>query len=322
MSLQELASPAIIGSFYDQLDSMDMGWAGLLGGQKSAGGRPFRSTQESETYKFLGLTSPLRKWAGARNTKPLWVFGQTVINDAYELTVPVLEEELRRDKTDQIRDRLAQMGPRAVDHWNKLISDLINAGATTTGFDSQFFYDSDHTWGNNSTSQDNDIAVDISAEPAQVHGSTTAPSPEEALWTVVHSIETLLGFKDNENEPVNQDAKRFGVMVIPALAGAFSAALRPMGQYAVQGDILASAGWSVDLIVNPRLTSATDKAYVFRMDGAASPFILQEELAPTIQVLGEGSDHLFKNREYLYGLHCWRGADYGLWYYAVRATMT
>lgn len=321
MSLQELASPAIIGSFYDKLETLDMGWAGLLGGNKATG-KPYLSNQEAETYKFLGLSSGLRKWVGARATKPLWVFGQTVINSPYELTIPVLEEELRRDKTDQIQERLGEMGAKAMDHWAELVSTLINNGATDTGFDGQYFYDSDHTWGNNSTNQDNDIGVDISAEPAQVHGVVTAPSPEEAMWTIVHSIETMLGFKDNENNPLNAGASKFAVMVVPSLAGAFAAAIQGMNQYAVQGNVLKSAGWNVSLIVNPRLTSATDKAYVFRTDGAAGPFILQEEMAPEFQVLGQGSDHTFKTRELLYGLHAWRGADYGLWYRSVRATMT
>ena len=322
MSLQELASPAIIGSFYDKLETMDIGWAGLLGGNKSKGGKPYASTQESETYKFLGLTAGLRQWIGGRVSKPLWVFGQTVLNKPYELTIPVLDEELRRDKTDQIQERLDTMGDNAVDHWNELLSTLINDAATTTGFDGQYFFDSDHTWGNNSTSQDNDIGVDISAEPAQVHGDTTAPSPEEAMWTVVHAIETLMGFKDNENKPLNVGAQKFLVQVVPSLAGAFAAGISGLNQYNVQGDVLGSAGWDVQLSVNPRLTSATAVAYVYRLDGPAGPFIIQEELAPEFATLGKGSDHNFFHREQLFGIHAWRGADYGLWYKAVKATMT
>jgi hypothetical protein len=60
-------------------------------------------------------------------------------------------------------------------------------------------------------------------------------------------------------------------------------------------------GYNFDVILNPNLTTATDKVYMFRTDAKLKPFILQEETSPKVTVIGAGSEEEFKNRRHLFG---------------------
>jgi phage major head subunit gpT-like protein len=85
---------------------------------------------------------------------------------------------------------------------------------------------------------------------------------------------------------------------------------------------LLSQGHKFRVELNPGLSTATDLVYLFRRDGRVKPFILQQEYAPNVTVLGEGSDHAFKYREHLFGADVSRNAGYGVWYNALKAQMS
>ena len=58
-----LSSRAIIGSFFNRLQVMQAAsWVDQLG-------MKFQSDQESETYKWLGMSPAMREWVGARESK-------------------------------------------------------------------------------------------------------------------------------------------------------------------------------------------------------------------------------------------------------------
>jgi phage major head subunit gpT-like protein len=85
---------------------------------------------------------------------------------------------------------------------------------------------------------------------------------------------------------------------------------------------LKSMGYNFDVILNPNLTSATDKVYMFRTDAKLKPFILQEETSPKVTVIGAGSEEEFKNRRHLFGTERIGNAGYGLWQYAQRTAIS
>jgi Mu-like prophage major head subunit gpT len=210
MGANTLSSRAIIGRFYATLVALaGKSWVDKLS-------MLFDSDQDSETYKWLGMVPAMREWVGGRDAKGFRENGITIVNKDFEATLEVLTKEIRRDKTGQVMVRINELARRTVSHWASLLSTLILSGTATACYDGQYFFDTDHSEGDSGT-QDNDLSIDISALPAAVHGSTTLPSPEEMQQCILQAVAAILGFKDDQGEPFNEDASEFLVMVPTSL---------------------------------------------------------------------------------------------------------
>lgn len=310
MGLQSLGSRAIIGEFFRRL-SINSGaaWIPFIS-------MLFDSDQDSETYNWLGQTAAMREWIGGRDAKAFAENGITIENKHYEATIEVLVRQMRRDKTGQGVIRIQELAGRTVSHWASLLTTLISNGTSSVCYDGEFFFDTDHKEGKNTTNQSNDIQTDISELPAAVHGAAAAtPSPEEAQQVIHKSIAQIMSFKDNENEPMNEDASSFLVMVPTSLNDVFTAArVMPHGTGVTEQQIQNSA--NVSVVQNARLTD-TDAIYVFRTDGDVKPFIRQEETAVNMKAKAEGSEYEFDNDAWQFGVDAWRNVGYGYWQHAV-----
>jgi phage major head subunit gpT-like protein len=306
-----LSSRAIIGSFYNRLNVLQAAsWVEMLG-------MKFQSDQESETYKWLGQSPAMREWIGARDSKGFAENGITITNKLFEATLGVPVDWLRRDKTGQLQVRIDEMAARTVTHWQSLLSTLILNAGSTVCYDGQYFFDTDHTEAANTTNQSNAITVDISTIEASPD-TPSAPTPKQMQGMVMGGVEKILGFKDDQNEPMNEMARKFLVMVPTTL---FKNAAAALGNPLVGGgdtNLLTSLdGYTFGLAVNPRLTW-TDKIAVFRTDGSTKPFILQEEQGVVVDAIAEGSELEFRERRHEYGVTAIRNAGYGYWQHAVQ----
>jgi len=303
--MRGLSSRAIIGRFYNRLEVMTS--ASWIEGISML----FTSDQESETYKWLGMTPAMREWIGGRHAKGLAENGTTIQNKLFEATLEIPLDWMRRDKTGQINVRVDEMAGRTVTHWQSLLSALIASGESAICYDGQYFFDTDHAQGN-SGSQSNDITVNISAVPATLHGVATLPSPEEIRAMVFAGVEKILGFKDDQGEPMNELARKFLVMVPLGWMTAVVAALR---NPVVGGDtntVTSLDGYTFEVAVNPRL-AWTDKLAVFRADGSTKPFIRQEEFGVQVDAVAEGSELEFNERMHHYGVSASRNVGFGYW---------
>ena len=311
-----LNSRAIIGEFYRRLAISTGSWARQVG-------MYFSSVQETETYPWLGQVPGMRQWIGPRLAKGLWDNKLTVTNQPYESTLKVAIPDMRRDRTGQIQTRVGEQVRRADTHWNSLLSTLILAGTSTHCYDGQFFFDTDHTEGNNTTNQSNDLSIDISSlpVPSDEQGTTTNPSSHVLSLVILLMIQAIMGFKDNENEPMNEDATEFLVMVPVSLWAAALGAVNSISFGSGATNTLRTEKFNVNVVANARLTWTTSLA-CFRTDGDVRPFILQEEKPVSMSVLAEGSDHAFKENEYLFGIDASRAVEYGYWQHACFANMT
>ena len=315
MGAASLSSRAIIGMFYRKLTEVTgASWTG-----KVAMG-PFESDQDSETYNWIGMVPQLREWVGGRQAKGFLENGITIINKMYESTLQILTKDLRRDKTGQLQVRIGEQAKRANSHWAKLLSTLILNGASTVCYDGQFFFDTDHTEGDSGT-QSNKVSIDISALPATVHGSITAPSTEEMSQCILQAIQQIMGFLDDQGEPMNEDAMSFVVMVpISLMNVALSAVKNPTLTNGTTNTITTS-DFTIDVVANARLTW-TDTFAVFRTDSDTKALIMQEEMPVTIAAKAEGSEFEFDNQAHQYGLSASRNVGYGFWQDACQVIMT
>ncbi|MDH2326000.1 Mu-like prophage major head subunit gpT family protein [Cereibacter sp. SYSU M97828] len=304
----KITSRAIIGRFYNRLEIMTTAsWVGNIS-------MYFESDQESETYAWLGMAPAMREWVGGRHAKGFRENGVTILNKKFEATLEVPVDWMRRDKTGQIQVRIDEMAGRTVTHWQKLLSTLIANAESAVGYDGQYFFDTDHSEGDSGT-QSNSITVDISEVPATLHGTTTMPSTQEIRAMVMAGVTQILGFKDDQGEPMSEMARSFLVMVPLTW---FTAAAAALGSPVIGGDtntILTLDGYTFELAINPRLTW-TDKLAVFRADGATKPFIRQEEEGVKVSAVAEGSELEFNEDVHRYGVKALRNVGYGYWQHA------
>jgi phage major head subunit gpT-like protein len=310
-----LGSRAIIGEFFNRLEQK-------IGSEWVDGvSMLFNSDQESETYAWLGMAPAMREWIGGRQAKGFRENGITVVNKKYEATMEVLLDEIRRDKTGQVMTRVREMADRANAHWASLLSTLILNGAATVCYDEQFFFDTDHSEGD-SGSQDNDLSIDISDLPCEVHGSITVPSPEEMELCILRAVQAIIGFKDDKGEPMNENAQNFLVKVPVSLYSPAIAAVKNSTLATGVGSKIQATGFNIAVAANVRLASWTSAFAVFRTDGNTKALIRQEEVPIQIDAIAEGSELEFNDHKHHYGIWASRNVAYGYWQHACLVTMT
>lgn len=312
-----LSSRAIMGMYFARLET-DPGLAWL-----NAVSNLFNSDQASETYNFLGQSPAMREWVGGRQAKGFSGQGLTIVNKHYEATIEVAKRDARRDKTSQIEARIQEFADRATTHWASLVSTAILAGTSTVCYDGQYYFDTDHVEGKSGT-QSNSISVDISTLPATVHGAAaTAPSVEEMQQAILQGITQILGFKDDQGEPMNENARTFMVMVAPSLYFTAVAATSGLATAALQNNLNPNilANLSVSVAMNTRVAAWTDKFAIFRADSPIKGLIRQNEQEVELKAKAEGSEFEFDNDAWQFGIDGWRGVGYGYWQRACLVTM-
>lgn len=317
MSAVSLHSRAIVGMLRRELD-VDNGasWIGPLSME-------FSSNQTVEEYKWLGMAPAMREWVGGRHAKGFRENGFEIRNKHFEATLEVMVRELRRDKTGQIELRVKELAQRAQTHWASLLSTLILGGTTTEAYDGQFFFDTDHVEGDSGV-QSNSLSVDISELPVINQGTVTNPSVEEFRLASMQGVQQILSFFDDQTEPLNENARGFGIMVpISMLHTAVTAVqVQPVASVSETGfGGLQGTGFKFDVFANPRLSSWTDSFAVFRTDGTYKPFIRQTEGGLEIASIAEGTELEFKEDKHQYGISAWRNVGYAHWQSACLVTM-
>jgi phage major head subunit gpT-like protein len=297
--------------------SKDTGWPFLVGME-------FNSNQETEKYKVIGASPALREWVGGRSVKSLKTAGIDVVNKRFESTIIIAKDDLRRDKTGFINIRIGQMVNRYVQHWAKLLTALRIAGTSTACIDAQYFYSASHSWGDSGTLTNLLTGSDYS----ELSDVSTAANPTaiELAKVILKIVQHFFTFKDDQGEPLHEDASRFLVQVpvnmYAALIQACSSNFLSTGTGAVDNPILVGKeAFKIVPSVNPRLT-ATDAIYVDRIDGVEKSFILQNETEPDISSKAEGSDFEHDNHAHEYGITVSRNAGYGFPLSSIKATLS
>jgi len=316
MDQQILSSRAIRGMYFARLEqNSGMGWVNGLANR-------FGSDQASETYPFLGQSPVFREWIGGRQAQGLRSDSLTIRNKHYEATLQIERKDARRDKTAQIEARVAEFADRSLTHWASLLSTLLLNGASTVCYDGQYYFDTDHSEGS-SGAQSNKIDVDISTLPCAVHGVVTAPSVEEFQQAMLKGIAQILSFLDDKGEPMNENASEFIVKVPVSLYLTAASAVSAITTAALPNNLNPNRieGLKVTVVMNPRLSSWTDKFSIHRADSPIKGLICQEEQGTELKVKAEGSEFEFDNDAWQFGLDSWRNVGYGYWQRACLVTM-
>jgi hypothetical protein len=123
---------------------------------------------------------------------------------------------------------------------------------------------------------------------------------------------------------MNQSLSELTIMVPVNMFGAANRALNDGvitdGAGTRTNTLINLGGFNFRLVVNPRLSSDI-KFYTFRSDAAIKPYILQQETAPQIEALAEGSDFAFENDAHQYGVSQSMNVGQAIWQYAAQTTL-
>lgn len=302
--MEDLGSRGIIGRIFLALEEVQPpAWVSDIG-------MSIQSSSAEETYRWLAELPAMRAWNGGRQANRLDVRSQIVRNQLFEASLEVSRSELRRDKTGQIQLRINELAARSQQHWAKLLTDTIVENANT--YDDIAFYGLNH---DGVASNDNALA------PAAA--SAIAPTVAEFETSVFGTLEAMLGFKDAGGEPMNDGLEALTIVVPTTMYGVAQRALNDQiitdGGGTRTNSVANLSGYQMRLAVNPRLSLASTY-YAYRSDSSIKPYILQEESAPQIEALAEGSDFAFQNDAHQYGISKSCAVGNGVWQYAVKNT--
>jgi len=298
--------------FFARLNIAEAGsWASELGLRVP-------SDRASEDYKWLGSVPMMREWLGSRLERRVRVEAYTICNAEYESTMDLPVPDMRRDRTAMLMARVNDLAVRAGTHWEALLSALIIAGETDLCYDGKSFFATDHVSGSSGTLTNDLTATEV---PGAAVVDSTAPTAAELANVIVQMIQHMYTFKDDQGEPINQNARQFYVMVpTPFMANTITALSAQYLTNGVTNPVVAN-GFAIEALVNPRLTWTT-KLAMFRRDGALKPFILQDEVPIETTYIGADSEEEFKNNRHLFGIHASRAVGYGLWQHAALVTLS
>lgn len=293
-----LTTSALKGNFFASLKAVRPVWRELATVVKSTG--------PSESYRWLGTVPQMRQWGTGRLAKGLRSESYNVDNSKYEATIEVDRDELSDDQLGQIVVRVRELARRAGSHPDKLLATLVDNGGTAgyTSYDGSTYFATDHESGDSGT-QSNSLTLDAT-DPAAVTNDEFASAYQQA-------VQTMLAYKDDQGEPLNNDMGELAVLVPPPLWYVAKQALTAE----ILGDSTNVLSGEAKVMVFPRLTN-TDMWYLCRTDVEVRPFIFQDREALDFTALAEGSEESFKREQYLYGVRARYAVAYGYWQYCVR----
>jgi Mu-like prophage major head subunit gpT len=271
------------------------------------------SNQFIEEHKWVGSAPGLTQWIGARQVKQLQDYGLRIPNVGYESTLEISIDELNYDKTGQVQIRINDQATAAGQHWEELLTPLINAGASTVCYDGQFFFSASHPVGGGTSS--NTISTSLGAIANRVGGSSftgsiSSPGGEAMAIALLNTIKQLYKFKDDQGRPLNNSAQKFVMMVPVDYMDSAAEAVSSLKVASGKDNPLKAINMDIQVAVNPRLTW-TDKFALFRSDGpqGTKPFIRQQMGAVEYTT----ADKRHNERKMEYGIYTSRGAGLGLW---------
>ncbi len=102
------------------------------------------ASQKEQKYGWLGKIPNVREWIGARAVQNLAQHDYSIKEKPWELTIGVDRDDIETDNLGIYGPMFTEMGMSTGSKWDQLVFDLLKAGFTTTCYDGQFFFDTDH----------------------------------------------------------------------------------------------------------------------------------------------------------------------------------
>lgn len=267
------------------------------------------TAQETVQHRWLGLGPVMTEWSGTRAIDELKTFDYQLSNKLFSAALTVSVDDMRRDQSGgMLVQRINELADAAALHPETLLTEVIEAGETTTCYDGEYFFATAHPAGGDPASgvtQSNDITYDV--------GTAAAPTYEDMSKAFIAGVKQMLSWKDQNGKPRNHNMRTFVAMVpiglMDAALGAISTQFHTNG---VTNPLvgLTSNGFRIEVVPNANL-SWTTKFLMIASGDALRPFLFQEEYGPKLDVIGPGSEQEIMERRHVYTVERMYNIGYG-----------
>jgi phage major head subunit gpT-like protein len=263
-----------------------------------------------EQYALLGAVPGVREWLGDRQFGKLRAADFTIKNKEWEWSLEIDRVNIEDDRLSIYGDPLAEGGIEAAAHPDQLLFELLVAGEASACFDGQYFFDTDHAWGDSGT-QSNDLTY------AAATGTT--PTEDEFRGAYHQARAAMLGFKRDNGKPYIRPT----IKPLTGLQLWVPPTMQEIATKALYKDLIASGETNIVLdkpLIIPisALTDAT-KFYLINPTGMMRPFVFQARRPVQRQMKGM-DDRELKNVKFMTDARYNLG--YGAWWNAVLTTFT
>ena len=251
------------------------------------------STSASTDQVWVTQFPMLEKWVGPRVIKSLAGMKYVLENDDYAATIGVKRNDFMDDNLGVYRAAAQGQGKAAAVWPDRLVIAALNASFEAHCFDGRPFIDAAHPLAD---------ATDFSNHMTKALKADTLANAMASLGAAITMLQTMT---DDNGEPLGLTAD---LLIVPP-------ALRDTANILSRATHLgddANPYMGIEVEANPRLTSAT-KWWVAHTSGPVMPLIFQERMAPQVVSLMSPEDHhVFKWKEYLFGVDSRGAAGYSL----------
>lgn len=102
------------------------------------------SSTGEEDYAWLGQVPGFREWLGDRVVNNITAHGYSIKNKTFESTIGVPREKIEDDQYGVYAPLFEEMGRNSQAHPSQSVYAALKAGFTTTCYDGQYLFDTDH----------------------------------------------------------------------------------------------------------------------------------------------------------------------------------
>jgi len=189
------------------------------------------SQQKVEHYRWLGMSPPVREWIDGRHPQGLRADNYDLENLKFEGTLDIEVDDLNRDKTGQIMLRVQELADRCNEHWEVLGSACLALGESALCYDGQPFFSVAHEEGK--SGQQSNLLTWLQV-PGLAVANPAGPTPLEMAKAILGCLAYQFGYKDDQGQLMNGQARKFLVMIgpslfVPALAATTAARIAENG---------------------------------------------------------------------------------------------
>ncbi len=272
-----------------------------------------------EEYGMLGSVPAIREWLAERQFHTPRAAKFTIENKLWESSIEVAKTHIADSRLGMYSTMFQSLGTRAARHPDKLLLGglMVNGTGATNGtcLDGQFFFDTDHSWGDSGT-QDNDLTQNI-AVPA-------SPTIDEFRASVALAIQAMLLFKDDKGELLHDDVILGGGIGMELLAMVPVNMMEVATKVFKSGISINNGETNVPIVIaevaaTPHFGAAGVFWDLYRLDTPFKPYIFQAREPLTRQMKGL-DDIEFKDVKFM--TQARYNLGYGAWWNAVRTTFT
>lgn len=250
------------------------------------------STKEQE-YSWLGQFPQMREWIGSREIQQLVMHGYTIRNKTFESTIAVPREDIEDDNYGTYGSVFTRLGEAAAQHPDTLVWGLLMEGFAKKCYDDKEFFSDQHP-----------IKKGVTA--SNVLQKALSPESYETARAMIMS-------------QVGENGK--SLKIIPDTLFV-APANESMGRKILECEFIEGTSnplyHTATLEVIPDLAENPKQWFLACTKKALKPMIFHEREKIRFQsFVNEHDEHVFMQKEYMYGASGRHNAGYGFWQFMV-----